>query len=54
MDVDSEVVVVQVERLSEGVAIAFSDGRSAVYSATLLLSMIDQAEDKDVPDPGNE
>ncbi len=33
------------ERLDGGIIVHFSDGRSAIFSASLLLSVIDRAED---------
>jgi hypothetical protein len=36
--------IVDTDRLHDGALIMFSDGRSAVYSAALLLSVFDKAE----------
>jgi hypothetical protein len=36
--------IVETERLHDGALILFSDGRGAIYSAALLLSIFDQAE----------
>lgn len=38
-----------VERLNGGIIVHFSDGRSAIFSDSLLMSVRDQAED--VPEP---
>jgi hypothetical protein len=37
--------IIHAERLRSGIVITFSDGRIAVYSADLLRSVIDRAED---------
>jgi hypothetical protein len=40
-----EPTIVDTERLHDGALVLFSDGRSAIYSPALLLSVFDQAED---------
>ena len=45
MDISDPPRIVGSDRLDEGLLIFFSDGRSAFYSADLLYSMIELAED---------
>ena len=42
------------ERLDGGIIVHFSDGRSAIFSSSLLLSVLDQAEEVPEPDPSEE
>jgi hypothetical protein len=51
MNSPSEPHIVSAERLDGGIIVHFSDGRSAIFSASLLLSMREQAEDVPEPDP---
>jgi hypothetical protein len=44
MDTRPTPRVVSVERLQSGVIIDFEDGKSAVYSASLLYSVLSRAE----------
>jgi hypothetical protein len=42
--------IVAAERMEDGIFIEFDDGRSALYSASLLYSALPQAVPPDVPD----
>jgi hypothetical protein len=46
--------VVYAERLGGDVLIEFSDGEAALYSASLLRSIVDQATGLDEPDEPDE
>ncbi len=43
--------IIFAERLDGGIIVHFSNGRAAIYSCALLLSVLDQAEDVPEPDP---
>jgi hypothetical protein len=51
MNSSKEPRIVSAERLDGGIIVHFSDGRSAIFSASLLLSMREQAENVPEPDP---
>jgi hypothetical protein len=51
MKTDLQPRIVYAERLGGGVIIAFEDGKSAVYSASLLESIFSQAEELGPDDP---
>jgi hypothetical protein len=46
--------ITSAERLDGGIIVHFSDGRTAIYSSSLLLSFLDQAELVLEPDPTEE
>jgi len=47
--------IISAERLSDGVVVAFDDGKCALFSASLLHATIPQAEDlTDLPNPDDE
>jgi hypothetical protein len=44
MDTNADIVVDSADRLDNGVVVNFNDGKSAFFSATLLYSLMPQAE----------
>jgi hypothetical protein len=51
MENRSEHRVVDAERLGDGVIITFDDGKSAVYSASLLQAIFTQAQEVNEQEP---
>jgi hypothetical protein len=47
MDIQREPRVISADRLSKGIVITFDDGKSALYSASLLRRTLPQAEQLD-------
>ena len=45
MEIQPEPRVVSVDKLAKGVVITFDDGRSALYSASLLYAVFPQADE---------
>ncbi len=54
METASECLVVYAERVGGNVIIEFSDGKCALYSASILYSMLTQATDLNTPDSEEE
>jgi hypothetical protein len=51
---DTQPHIVYVERLKDSVVIGFDDGKTALYSATLLYATFPQAVELDDPGPDEE
>ena len=53
MKADPQPRIIYAERLGDGVVITFEDGKTAVYPASLLRSVFDQARElrEDEPPP---
>jgi hypothetical protein len=51
MDIQPAPLMISADRMDQSIIVTFSDGMSALYSASLLYAMLPQAEQLDRPQP---
>ena len=52
MNTSPQLQILYAERMMNGIVISFSDGKSALYSGSLLRSMFHHAQEIPQDDPG--